>query len=293
MGNKWFDKVQFRTYLKEGSVRMKLHSDKISNRLYTERNKISEYVKKGEINRALQLIGTYINDERKIIAIDALRTICDQLQGRVTELESFGVTDDLKENINSLIYSSKRIDIKELSLITEMLMIIMKPESFQEAIDGVNLNEIIKENINSFSHEDGEIYLKLWEICTKTNTKFKLKDEWKFVLREYWYRGWVSYPYKDEEEKYQSISPVGLQSVTYSPKTYEKECIYKDYTSLQKSDKYWTDPDNENNLIEFDDYVYISSTNENKNYYPDSNATSGINKLPPLPEQIVWPKYIK
>lgn len=232
MGNKLFDKVQFKTSLKEGSTRMKLKKDKINNQLHAERLKISQFVAKGEMDRALLLLSTYINDERKTVALDALRTICDQLQGRVTELESFGVTEDLAESVNSLIYSSKRIEIKELVEISEMLQIIMKPENFKIAIEGTEMNEIVRENIDIKVYENGQLYLKLNEICEKTNTKLHLKDEWKFTLREYCYQNRLDYPYKNEIEidshPVKNIEmPAELNNAFYAPSSTQENKIIK------------------------------------------------------------------
>jgi len=40
--------------------------------------------------------------------------MCDQLKGRIAAIDSFGVTEDIQQNVNAIIYASQRLDIKEL-----------------------------------------------------------------------------------------------------------------------------------------------------------------------------------
>ena len=126
--------------------------------------------------------------------------MCDQLKGRITEIESFGITDDLAPNANAVVYSSHRLDIKELQGLAEIIKEVMPKAEYKEAMNGYCINEVIRDNITYRKCEKGEAYLKLIEVCRETETHCILKEEWKKVLREYCYKNHVDYPYSAEED---------------------------------------------------------------------------------------------
>ena len=200
MGNKSFDKIKFKTLLTEANSRMTIKRGKKVNELYRVRDKIVDFVKNGDMNSALIYIDNYINEENKLKVYDVLWTMCDQLKGRITEIESFGITDDLAPNANAVVYSSHRLDIKELQGLAEIIKEVMPKAEYKEAMNGYCANEVIRDNITYRKCEKGEAYLKLIEVCRETETHCILKEEWKKVLREYCYKNHVDYPYSAEED---------------------------------------------------------------------------------------------
>lgn len=74
---------------------MSIRRGKKLNELAKMKEKILDYVKNGDNSSAAIYIQNYINDENKIRIFDVLGTMCDQLKGRIKEVESFGVTDDI------------------------------------------------------------------------------------------------------------------------------------------------------------------------------------------------------
>lgn len=200
MGNKAFDKVQYKTLLTEANSRMTIRRGKKVNELYKQRDKIVNYVKNGDMASALIYIDNYINEESKLKVYDVLCTMCDQMKGRVAEVESYGITDDLATNANAIVYASHRLDVKELEKLSSLLKEVMPKVEFKEAMNGTCHNEIVRDHISYRKCEKGESYLKLIEICKETDTQCILKEEWKKVLREYCYKNQIDYPYSAEED---------------------------------------------------------------------------------------------
>jgi hypothetical protein len=75
MGNKAFDKVQYKTLLTEANSRMTIRRGKKVNELYKQRDKIVNYVKNGDMASALIYIDNYINEESKLKVYDVLCTM--------------------------------------------------------------------------------------------------------------------------------------------------------------------------------------------------------------------------
>lgn len=51
---------------------------------------------------------------------DVLNTFLDQLKGRVHAMETFGVSEDIEQNVNAIIYCADRLDIPELALLSKI-----------------------------------------------------------------------------------------------------------------------------------------------------------------------------
>jgi len=116
------------------------------------------------MNSALIYIDNYINEENKLKVYDVLCTMCDQLKGRITEVESYGITEDLAVNANAIVYASFRLDIKELQELTKVLKVVMPKVEYKDAKHRICHNEVVRDNINYRKCEKGEAYLKLIEV---------------------------------------------------------------------------------------------------------------------------------
>lgn len=148
MGNKGFDRVKYKQLLTEANSRMTIRRGKKVNELYRVRDKITDFVKNGDMSSALIYIDNYINEENKLKVYDVLCTMCDQLKGRITEVESYGITDDLTTNANAIVYAAHRLDIKELEKLSEIFKELMPKVEFKEAMNGSCINEIVRDNIS-------------------------------------------------------------------------------------------------------------------------------------------------
>lgn len=129
---------------------------------------------------------------------DVLATYLDQLKGKTNEIDSYGITDDLKNNANAIVFSSNRLDIKELEALGKMLKPIMEKIEYKEAINGTCNNEIVRENITQREPLEPEKWMKLIEIARDNEIKLTIKEKVKKDLREYCYANNIEYPYEIE-----------------------------------------------------------------------------------------------
>jgi hypothetical protein len=142
-------------------------------------------VKNGDMTSAFIHIDSYINEESKLPVYDILSTMCEQLKGRVTEIETDGITEDLIPNANAIIFVSNKLEVKELPKLAKMLETVMSKVEFTEASNGICYNDIVREGCSYRKIYRGEAYYKLVEICKETETEVIMKEEWKKALKEY------------------------------------------------------------------------------------------------------------
>ena len=106
-----------------------------------EEIKVAQMASEGKLESATILLQAYINNQKKILGYETLSTICNQLKGNITSMESHGVTEDILGNVAKLVYAAKRIDIKELTELKDILKGKMKREDFEEAKRGGNVDK--------------------------------------------------------------------------------------------------------------------------------------------------------
>ena len=147
MGNKSFKETKFKSLCVEVASRIKRKRNLDQNTLFEEKKKIAESVKNKDEESALIRIDSIINTEEHILALDILVTLIDQLRNKYKQIGSYGVTEDLKEWANGVVYASKRLDIKEIETLSNMLKSVMKKSEYLEAQNGSWDNKTIKEKL--------------------------------------------------------------------------------------------------------------------------------------------------
>jgi hypothetical protein len=150
-----------------------------------------------------------------------LATMCDQLKGKANEIDSYGVTEDLKNWANAVVFASQRLDIKELETLAKMLKPVMEKVEYKEAINGSWNNEIVRENISPKEALEPQKWMKLIEIWREHDAQLHIKESVKKDIREYWYRNNIDYPYEIEGDGEYKPSPpsksVPKADVSYPP----------------------------------------------------------------------------
>lgn len=148
--------------------------------------KIVDFVVNGDLPSALIYVShfkaqieNYINDEGKIKVYDVLNTLLDQLKGRVHAMETFGVSEDIEQNVNAIIYCSDWLDIPELAILAKIFKTQMPKVKYQDAKNGICHNTVVRENTNYWTCEEGETYYKLYQVCAETQTILNAPEEWK------------------------------------------------------------------------------------------------------------------
>lgn len=63
-------------------------------------------------------------------------------------MQSFGVSEDIAQNVNAIIYCSARLDIPELQKLSKIYKGQMSKVQYKDAKNGVCLNPVIKQNVD-------------------------------------------------------------------------------------------------------------------------------------------------
>jgi hypothetical protein len=96
MGNKGFSKDNFKTQVAETRSRLTVKRSKKVNEVHKQKKKMADSVRSGDVQSALIYCDTVIYEEGLLQVFDVLATMCDQLKGKANEIDSYGVTEDLK-----------------------------------------------------------------------------------------------------------------------------------------------------------------------------------------------------
>lgn len=200
MGNKAFDKQLFKTQVIETRSRINVKRSKQVNQIHKEKQEILEHAKAGDVNSAIIYWDTVIYEEGLLQVYDILATFLDQMKSKSQEIESYGITEDLKNGANAVVFSSNRLEVKELQTLAKTLRAVMDKVEYKEAINGSWENDIIRENITTREISSSEKWLKLIEICREGDVKIPIKENVKKDIREYCHRNQIDYPYEIESD---------------------------------------------------------------------------------------------
>lgn len=89
MGAK-FDKMKCQMYLKQAQARLNIKRSKALGKIAKTKDDIAMHLEKGNEMNARIWAETLINEENMIPVIDVVATMCDQINGRLTQIEKFG-----------------------------------------------------------------------------------------------------------------------------------------------------------------------------------------------------------
>lgn len=85
-----------------------------------------------------------INEEGLIPCYDIVSIMCDQLLGRLKQIQKFGPPKDMEQTFHTLIYACPRIDIDELMEVRRQLQKILG-EKYVKGVemDDCSVNKIV------------------------------------------------------------------------------------------------------------------------------------------------------
>lgn len=89
MGAK-FDKMACASYLRQAQSRLNIHRSKRLGKIAKMKDDIAIHLEKGNEVNAKIWAETLINEENQIPVMDVIATMCDQINGRLTQIEKFG-----------------------------------------------------------------------------------------------------------------------------------------------------------------------------------------------------------
>jgi hypothetical protein len=89
-------------------------------------------LRKGDKDGALIHCITIVNEEKIILVHDTLITALDQLKNKGKDIHLNGITDDIEQFVNIVIFCSTRYDYKELVKFAKLLKKYLDKKLFNE-----------------------------------------------------------------------------------------------------------------------------------------------------------------
>ena len=89
MGNS-FNKVKCGAMLRQSQARMNIHRSKKLTGIAKNKDDICKHLESGNEVNAKIWCETLINEESMVPVYDVVSTMCDQVNGRLTQIEKFG-----------------------------------------------------------------------------------------------------------------------------------------------------------------------------------------------------------
>jgi len=101
---------------------------------------------------------------------DVVSTMCDQVNGRLTQIAKFGAPKDMNQTFATIIHSAPKLDIKELIDVRKQLSAILDDKFVRECDTNYDLiNPVVAKNIDFKKSEDGEIVLRMVNLAKERN----------------------------------------------------------------------------------------------------------------------------
>ena len=79
---------------------------------------------------------TIVFEEGMLQVYDILATFLEQLKSKLTDVENNGITPELSDGVNAIVFSSSRLEIKELEILTKQLRPLMDKVEYKDAMNG-------------------------------------------------------------------------------------------------------------------------------------------------------------
>lgn len=89
---------------------------------------ICNHLEKGNEMNAQIWAETLINEENMIPVLDVVSTMCDQINGRLTQIEKFGPPKDMNQTFATVIHCAPKLDVKELEMVAQQLQTVLGKE---------------------------------------------------------------------------------------------------------------------------------------------------------------------
>ena len=162
-----------------------------------------------------------INDERMLPCYDVLSTMCDNMFERVPMLVKMGreIPSDMLITLHTLLYASSRAGVDELvSIGGTIASLCGKKFVAQTEKDDKCVHEVVRENINIITPEEGWKVERLMEIAREVNLPYSPSERYlpnykKYVSKKKEMSGSVSEPFT------KSPAPGGLPDQSPVPNT--------------------------------------------------------------------------
>ena len=168
--------TEVKTFIMIAQNKLTLFRNKRVNAIRTKRKEIGACLRDNNLDVAKAKMSTIIGDEDTITVYDILGPILEILKEKVTYLMTHDECPvDLKANLDTVIYSSSRLEVEELHKIRDLIrmkygdMYISKGDSNADGL--VNKNLIEKLRVKQSS--DTLLTVRLKQLCKEENINFE------------------------------------------------------------------------------------------------------------------------
>ena len=126
------------------------------------KDQICKHLEAGQEVNAMIWAENLIQDEGMIPVYDVLSSYCDQLMGRCTYMEKFGVPKDMNQCFATVLYSSPRLECKELEVVRKQFTLLLDKQFIKEVdAEGSFVHPVVKANIDIYIKEQGAVCHRL------------------------------------------------------------------------------------------------------------------------------------
>ncbi|KAJ2742049.1 Vacuolar protein sorting-associated protein ist1 [Coemansia sp. BCRC 34301] len=175
-----FQVTKFKVELKLAINRLKLLQAKKSSLNLKARREIAPLLEAGKIESATIRVENIIREDLNVEALEMVELYCELLTARVGLVDQSRTIDPgVSEAVHSIIYASSRIDIRELTMLRDMLTAKYGKELVLEATENstgaVNAKLVRKLSVNT--PPDSLIKMYLREIACFYHVKWRPDDD--------------------------------------------------------------------------------------------------------------------
>ncbi|KAJ2018900.1 Vacuolar protein sorting-associated protein ist1 [Coemansia sp. S100] len=175
-----FHVTKFKVELKLAINRLKLLQVKKSSLNLKARREIAPLLEAGKIESATVRVENIIREDLNVEALEMVELYCELLIARVGLVDQSRTVDPgVSEAVHSIIYASSRVDVRELTMLREMLTAKYGKELVLEAMDNstglVNAKLVRKLSVNT--PPDSLIRMYLTEIASFYHVKWRPDED--------------------------------------------------------------------------------------------------------------------
>ena len=159
--------------LRQSQSRINIHRSKKLTAVAKKKDDICRHLEAGNEVNAKIWAETLINEEGMVPVYDVVSTMCDQVNGRLTQIEKFGAPKDMNNTFATIIHAAPKLDVKELIEVRKILSRILDPEFVRECDRNYDLiNSVVANNIDFKKPEDGEVVLRMVNLAKERNIDY-------------------------------------------------------------------------------------------------------------------------
>ena len=172
--------MEIKTYIMVAQNKLTLFRNKKVHLIKQKRKEIAKHLRENNLDIAKAKMESVIREEDLITVYDILGPICEILKEKITYLLSSNeCPSDLRAPLDTIIYSSTRIEFEEFHKLRDLIMLKYGPEYIAKGDTNadklVNVNLIEKLKVKPSA--DAFITIRLKQLCKEDGVNFEFPCE--------------------------------------------------------------------------------------------------------------------